>query len=1521
MSFFGLGSNKGRQVAKSFGRGLLRKTLAWSHGKFFCEPLEERHMLSVSISPISGPDTNNIFVIPAGKDLYVPVIGTDTGQTISYTASSSDPGIQVSVLTGNPTLQLTVHGVTANNVPFSGTMTFQLFENIAPQTVQGIISNVQAGLYNGASFYRSETSDSFQLIQGGIEKTTGKSDTTVLPDEFNVDASFNSSGLLAMANAGPGTATSEFFITAPNRPLANDPQSLNFGYTIFGQILTGLDIYNDILNTPTTSQGGISMDNSPITIDSASIVTDTQNAVLQISGASTSTTVGSLITVTGTGSDNTSGQQSFSVAAGPPVLGTTGAPPLILAPVANQTTTQNTPISFQVSATEQSAGSLAFTVTGATTFTGAPANVNVQVTPNGSNSATVTLTPTSGFSGTVNLLAHVDDSTNVLHDALPFTLNVTSSVSVTAATTTINAGNQTNISASGTKVTSGATISVVASDGTNSTTPATATVDGTGHWSVSGINATSLSNGAITYTATETAGGTGSGTATATKDTQVPTVVSIVPASPNPTNATSVTYTVTFSEIVTGVTVNDFTLVPGSGLTGASITSVSGGGTTWTVTVNPGNGVGTLGLNLVDDDSITDAAGNPLGGTGAGNGNFTGQTFTVNRPPLVTSINTTGTNPVNGSETSLTYTVTFSSSVTGVDVSDFTLATTGTIAGASITNVTGSGTTYTVTVNPGTGQGTIGLNLVDDDSITDAGGNALGGAGTTNGNFIGQLFTIDSTPPTVSSIATASPNPTTATSVTYTVTFSESVTGVTAGDFTLVPSSGITGASITSVTGSGSTWTVTINPGNGIGTLGMNLVDDDSIQDLAGNPLGGTGAGNGNFTGAVYTVNRPPTVSSIVPSVTGPTNATTLTFTVTFSTSVTGVTTNDFTIATTGSVSGASVTGVSGSGSTYTVTVNTGTGSGTLGLNLVDDDSITDVSGNPLGGTGTANGNFTGQTVILDKTTPSVVSIVPTDANPTTAATVDFTVTFNESVTGVTANDFTLAASGLTGSAITGVTGSGSTYTVTATVGTGSGTLGLNLVDDDSIVDTVGNPLGGTGAGNGNFTGQAYTIAAPQNASLSGLVYEDMDGQGSQNNGEPGVQGIFLTLTGVDSQGNAIPSQTTTTAHDGSFSFAGLQAGTYTITESQPRNLADGSSVAGTLGGTTAADSISGIVVSAGGAGTGYTFSEGPLPAAEITLDLFLASTQLDQFVDKLASQGILAPIVTSITKVSADPTSASTVNYTVNFDESVTGVDTSDFSLTLSGVTGASVASVSGSGSSYTVTVNTGTGNGTLALSLIDDDSIVSALGTPLAGSGAGNGNFTGPAYTVNVTSTVNHAPLGADKTITTLENTAYTFATSDFGFSDPNDNPANTLSAVEITTLPATGSLTDNGVAVTAGQFIQVADITGGLLKFTPAANANGTANASFTFQVQDNGSTANGGVNLDPTANTITFNVTAVNNAPSGTNDSVTTGENTAYSFLSSDFGFTDASDSPANNLLAVEITTLPGLWAARPTTAWP
>src|SRR5204863_143688 len=114
--------------------------------------------------------------------------------------------------------------------------------------------------------------------------------------------------------------------------------------------------------------------------------------------------------------------------------------------------------------------------------------------------------------------------------------------------------------------------------------------------------------------------------------------------------------------------------------------------------------------------------------------------------------------------------------------------------------------------------------------------------------------------------------------------------------------------------------------------------------------------------------------------------------------------------------------------------------------------------------------------------------------------------------------------------------------------------------------------------------------------------------------------------------------------------------------------------------------------------------------------------------------------------------------------------------------------------------------------------------------------------------------------------------------------------------TTLPGAGSLTNNGVAVTAGQFVSAADITAGKLKTSPAANANGAGYASFTFQVQDDGGTAHSGVDLDQSANTLTIDVTSVNDAPAGTNNTVSVLEDGSYTFAAADFVFSYPSDAP-------------------------
>ena len=97
----------------------------------------------------------------------------------------------------------------------------------------------------------------------------------------------------------------------------------------------------------------------------------------------------------------------------------------------------------------------------------------------------------------------------------------------------------------------------------------------------------------------------------------------------------------------------------------------------------------------------------------------------------------------------------------------------------------------------------------------------------------------------------------------------------------------------------------------------------------------------------------------------------------------------------------------------------------------------------------------------------SISSVNRSGSSPTNASSVSWTVTFAASLTGLTSSNFSLVNTGLTSPSITNVSGSGTTWTVTANTGTGSGSLGLNLVNSTGLSSTLSNTT---------FTGQVYTI-------------------------------------------------------------------------------------------------------------------------------------------------------------------------------------------------------------------------------------------------------------------------------------------------------------------------------------------------------------------------------------------------------------------------------------------------------------
>lgn len=125
-----------------------------------------------------------------------------------------------------------------------GKIVFALKPEVAPKACENFIGLVQKGYYDGVSFHR--VIKGF-MIQGGDPSGTGRGGQSVFgksfDDEFKPNVTFDKAGLLAMANAGPNTNGSQFFITTVPTP------HLNGHHTIFGEVIDGMKVVRLIENT------------------------------------------------------------------------------------------------------------------------------------------------------------------------------------------------------------------------------------------------------------------------------------------------------------------------------------------------------------------------------------------------------------------------------------------------------------------------------------------------------------------------------------------------------------------------------------------------------------------------------------------------------------------------------------------------------------------------------------------------------------------------------------------------------------------------------------------------------------------------------------------------------------------------------------------------------------------------------------------------------------------------------------------------------------------------------------------------------------------------------------------------------------------------------------------------------------------------------------------------------------------------------------------------------------------------
>ena len=450
-------------------------------------------------------------------------------------------------------------------------------------------------------------------------------------------------------------------------------------------------------------------------------------------------------------------------------------------------------------------------------------------------------------------------------------------------------------------------------------------------------------------------------------------------------------------------------------------------------------------------------------------------------------------------------------------------------------------------------------------------------------------------------------------------------------------------------------------------------------------------------------------------------------------------------------------------------------------------------------------------------------------------------------------------------------------------------------------------PTGQTNFSTLNFSGvPGSPVISNSNAlvndslTLGNLVFDDVNGNGVFDGTDVGIDSVTLTLfadTNNDGlfDGGDTQLATTTTAGGGLYSFAGLSDGNY-IVRVDAGNFTGGGALVGLITTTGSADPDNDVNNDDNGAaGPG-----GSIVSQAISLD-FDSETVLDG-TGKLDINDTL-----DFGFLGLNSAPVNTVGGDVNLDED-------DFNVAL---TGMSVTDAEANPATDDIIVTLAVGNGLLDISTIVVGGVtagdVTGDGTPiititatlneinatLAAAGgltySPNANFFGtdvltfttndngfsgvdPGLTGDATSEedidtrnlivapVNDAPEGTDDTISAPLNLEYVFASAEFGFTDPVENDG--FLAVVFTGVSGGALFVDTGAdgfdpgdEVTVFPVtVSVTDIDAGRVAFVP--DTAGTGTGTVNFRVQDDGGTANSGVDTDPTDNLLTFDVIAPN-----------------------------------------------------------
>jgi hypothetical protein len=478
--------------------------------------------------------------------------------------------------------------------------------------------------------------------------------------------------------------------------------------------------------------------------------------------------------------------------------------------------------------------------------------------------------------------------------------------------------------------------------------------------------------------------------------------------------------TITFSEVVTGLTNADLTIANGT------LTSVSSGdgGITWTATFTPSASISdTTNVITLDNTGVI----NILGTAGVGTTNSNNYTVDTVRPTATIVFTDTA---LRIGETSLV-TITFDGAVTGLTNADLT------IANGTLTSVSSAdgGITWTGTFTPSASiTDTTNLITLDNTGVSDLAGNA--GSGTTDSNN----YAIDTVRPTATLVVADNALKIGETSL-VTITFSEAVSGFTNADLNLA------NGTLTAVSSSdgGITWTATFTPNASVNdTTNLITLNNTGIADLAGNTGSGTTDSN-NY--AIDTLR--PTATIVVADNALKIGETSL-VTITFSEAVSGFTNADLTIA------NGTLTAVSSSdgGITWTATFTpTASITDTTNLITLDNTGVSDLAGNA--GSGTTDSN----NYAIDTVRPTA-TIVVADTALRIGETSLVTITFSEAVSGFTNADLTIANGTLTAvsSSDGGITWT-ATFTPSASI---NDTTNLITLNNTGVADLSGNTGSGT---------------------------------------------------------------------------------------------------------------------------------------------------------------------------------------------------------------------------------------------------------------------------------------------------------------------------------------------------------------------------------------------------------------------------------------------------------------------------